>query len=382
MRFWSWVHRWCSLACTAFLLILCLTGLPLIFSGEIDHWFDRTRYDPPEAGASAPNLDHLVAVGRRMYPGQAVISLFADDDAPVVYLRMTPSLAAARADPAAEHLLRFDAHSGRLLGEGRRSELRSRSPTGFLLNLHRSLFAGLAGELFLGAMGLLFVVAIVSGIILYGPFTRKLDFGTVRTRRGSRIRWLDLHNLLGIVTLAWASVVGATGVMNELATPLFALWQRTEVTAMLASYADIVPLDQAHLASSRRAVDTALHALPGTRMLSIGFPDRSDGSPWHYMVWLKGNTPLTSRLFNPVLVDARTGKLTAVVRMPWYLRALEVSRPLHFGDYGGLPLKILWALLDLVTIVVLGSGLYLWAAKRRWSPGAAVSDAPLLEAAE
>jgi uncharacterized iron-regulated membrane protein len=30
-----------------------------------------------------------------------------------------------------------------------------------------------------------------------------------------------------------------------------------------------------------------------------------------------------------------------------------------------LPLKILWAVLDLFTIVVLGSGLYLWLGKRR-----------------
>ncbi len=51
--------------------------------------------------------------------------------------------------------------------------------------------------------------------------------------------------------------------------------------------------------------------------------------------------------------------------MPWYLRTLEVARPLHFGDYGGLPLKIIWALLDLVTIAVLGSGLYLWLARRK-----------------
>jgi uncharacterized iron-regulated membrane protein len=74
---------------------------------------------------------------------------------------------------------------------------------------------------------------------------------------------------------------------------------------------------------------------------------------------------LTARLFTPVLVDARTGALTAVVQLPWYLRALQVSRPLHFGDYGGLSLKIIWALLDLVTIVVLGSGLYLWLSRRR-----------------
>ena len=30
-----------------------------------------------------------------------------------------------------------------------------------------------------------------------------------------------------------------------------------------------------------------------------------------------------------------------------------------------MPLKILWAILDIVTIVVLGSGLYLWLARRR-----------------
>ena len=46
------------------------------------------------------------------------------------------------------------------------------------------------------------------------------------------------------------------------------------------------------------------------------------------------------------------------------LKALLVSQPLHFGDYGGMPLKIIWALLDGFTIIVLGSGLYLWAVKR------------------
>ena len=90
------------------------------------------------------------------------------------------------------------------------------------------------------------------------------------------------------------------------------------------------------------------------------YPGSPFGSPYHYVVWTKGKEPLTSRLFSPVLVDARTGKLVSAVTMPWYLRALELSRPLHFGDYGGMPLKIIWVLLDLVTIFVLGSGLYLW----------------------
>jgi len=36
-------------------------------------------------------------------------------------------------------------------------------------------------------------------------------------------------------------------------------------------------------------------------------------------------------------------------------------------DYSGLPLKVLWGLLDLATIAVLGSGLYLWIARRKIS---------------
>lgn len=57
-------------------------------------------------------------------------------------------------------------------------------------------------------------------------------------------------------------------------------------------------------------------------------------------------------------------------RLPWYVTALLVSQPLHFGDYGGLPMKFIWAALDIATIVVLGSGLYLWV-KRRQSPAKA-----------
>lgn len=234
---------------------------------------------------------------------------------------------------------------------------------GIMLALHVDLFAGLPGELFLGFMGLLFCVAIVSGVVLYGPFMKKLEFGTVRATRSTRLKWLDLHNLLGIVTLVWAFVVGVTGVINELSTPLFRLWQSTELVRILEPYkGQTVPTE---LASAQLAADTAKKALPGNEVSFIAFPGNAFGSPHHYIAWMRGDTPLTSKLNTPVLVDGKTGALTTVAKMPWYLTALEVSRPLHFGDYAGLPLKIIWALLDLITIVVLVSGLYLWLARRR-----------------
>jgi uncharacterized iron-regulated membrane protein len=346
-------------------VLICLTGLPLIFSSQIDHWLDRSHYAPVPASTPPASLDRLASISRRMYPGQIIISIFLDDDAPAAFVRMAPSLEAVKNAPALEHLVRFDLHTAKILGEGKRVGFRNQRFTDLVLTLHRNLFAGPIGELLIGVMGALFLVAVVSGVVLYAPFNRKLGFGVVRRERSRRIYWLDLHNFLGIVTLAWALVVGATGVMNELATPLFGIWQRTQVQEALAPYARRPPVDPTQLSSPQRAVETAMQAQPNMQLLSVGFPDPDDGSPWHYLVWLKGATPLTSRLFSPVLIDARTGALTAVIKMPWYLRALEVSRPLHFGDYGGLPLQIIWALLNLITLVVLGSGLYLWIARHK-----------------
>jgi len=79
---------------------------------------------------------------------------------------------------------------------------------------------------------------------------------------------------------------------------------------------------------------------------------------------MRGSTPLTSRLLKPALIDAETGALTDMRDMPWYAVLLFISQPLHFGDYGGLIMKFIWALLDIITILVLGSGLYLWRARR------------------
>ncbi|WP_251865498.1 PepSY-associated TM helix domain-containing protein [Achromobacter sp. Marseille-Q4962] len=361
IKTWYLVHKWTSLVCTLFLLVICITGLPLIFHHEIDHWLDDAKpVSEVPAGTPPARLDTLVDRARAMYPSEVVDYLFFDPDEPQVYVGMAKKPGDGQ---VSGHAVRMDARTGEVLLDGPPYAQDRYTFMGIMLALHVDLFAGLPGELFLGFMGLLFCVAIVSGVVLYGPFMKKLSFGTVRAARSTRLKWLDLHNLLGIVTLVWAFVVGLTGVINELSTPIFRLWQSTELTRILEPYKGqgVPPA----LASAQGAADTARKALPGTEVSFISFPGNAFGSPHHYIAWMRGDTPLTSRMSTPVLVDGKTGELTTVARMPWYLTALELSRPLHFGDYAGMPLKILWAILDIVTIVVLASGLYLWLARRR-----------------
>jgi uncharacterized iron-regulated membrane protein len=206
-------------------------------------------------------------------------------------------------------------------------------------------------------------VAIVSGVVLYAPFMRKQEFGTVRHGRSGRLKWLDLHNLLGIVTLVWALVVGATGVVNTLADVLLKVWQATEIAAMLEPYKGAAA--PTRLASMDAAVKRAEAAAPGMTVAFVAFPGTPFASPHHYGVYMRGNEAFSSRLYKPVLIDAQTGAITDQRDLPWYLTALLISQPLHFGDYGGAWMKLLWALLDVATIVVLGSGLYLWVQRGR-----------------
>lgn len=354
LRAWSWVHKWSSLVCTVFMLLLCLTGLPLIFHHEIGHLLG-TEIEAPEMAADAPriSLDRVLEIAIAEHPekGGMYVSQEEDDDR-VWYVTLSDT-------PLSDSGLKqvaVDARTGEKLGQ-------PPLDSGFMhimLSLHVDLFAGLPGTLFLGFMGLLLLVAIVSGVVLYAPFMRKLRFGEVRRDRSPRVRWLDLHNLLGIVTLTWLFVVGATGVINTWADLLVRYWQTDQMAEMVAPYRGQPPLERNRLGSLQAAVSAAVALEPSMKVGFVAFPGTLFTSPHHYGVFMRGTDPLNSRLFKPVLVDAVTAQVTDSRELPWYLTGLLISQPLHFGDYGGRPMQIIWAVLDILTIIVLGSGLYLW----------------------
>jgi uncharacterized iron-regulated membrane protein len=369
VRAWSRIHRWSSLVCTVFMLLLCLTGLPLIFHEEIGHLSGEVEAPPLPAVTSQASMDQIARTALDRRPGEVIKFLSWDDDEHPhqTFVTLAKSVTAP---PNEFSSVIVDSRTAEVLDEPKFNE-------GFMavmFRLHVDLFAGLPGMLFLGSMGLLLVVAIVSGLVLYYPFTRRLAFGTVRVQRSTRVRWLDLHNLLGIVTLVWALVVGITGVVNTLSQVVLGIWQRDQMAEMIAPYQGRP--SPTSLASLDKALQVAHRAVPDMEISFVAFPGTDFSSPHHYTVFFKGTTPLTARLLKPALIDAETAAFTDAREMPWYVKTLLLSQPLHFGDYGGLPLKIVWAVLDVITIIVLGSGLYLWLRKPGGAerPSTATSD--------
>lgn len=354
LRVWFQVHKWTSLVCTLFLLLLCVTGLPLIFAEEIDHLGEGHAEAPLRpAGAAPADVDKLVAVARAKYPKDVPLFFgWHGPDEVYVNLGKEPST-----PPPQMNTVVMDAYTARDMEAPQFN-------TGImyiLLRLHTDLYAGLAGYLFLGAMGLLFVASTVSGVVLYAPFMKKQPFGVFRTDRSRRLAWLDLHNLLGVATVVWVLTVGVTGAINTVAGPLQAAWQADALKAFSAQYAGKPMPTQ--MASVAKAIATARAAEPGMSPAFVSWPGTGYSGDHHYGVFMVGSSPVTKQIYRPVLIDAATGEVTARPQQPWYITVLLLSQPLHFGNYGGLALKILWGLLDLAVIAILTSGLVLWLRK-------------------
>ncbi len=321
IRTWYLIHKWSSLICTAFLLMLCVTGLPLIFHDEID---TAMGGDAESALAGAPSaetglpLDTMLAGALAERPGEVPLFMAFSQDSPLLTVTTGPAPDAPGSEMT---LLFFDRASGASLGPAPGNWLMD-----FLLQLHTDMFLGQPGMWVLGAMGLLSVLA-----------------------------------------LAWMLVIGLTGAINAFADPLIEGWRDGEVAAMTAAYAGDAPLPPERYGSLDTAMAAAQAALPGKSPQFIGFPGGEWSSGHHYAIFFQGDRPVTQHLLTPALVDAASGELTDARSMPALNQALMISKPLHFGDYGGLPLKLVWTLLTLATIWVLWTGLLLWF---RRSPGA------------
>lgn len=351
LKSWYLIHKWSSLVSTIFLLMLCVTGLPLIFSHEIDHLIGNS-VEPPEIDEPGlrANLDKIVSDAQRRKPNDVIQFLVGDFNEPELWhLRLGENLTTAEASA----FFTYDARTGKFLNDYPLDE-------GFMnlmLRLHVDMYAGLPGTLFLGFMGLLLIVALISGVVLYAPFMSKLKFGTIRRNKSRLITWLDIHNLFGIVTLAWLCVVTATGVINTLSIPIFSLWQTTQLEEMIAEYKDEkIVADY----SVEKAVRNVLEENPTNFISFMAFPGTNFSSPKHFVAFLQGKSAWTSKLLTPVLIDAKTGEILEQRELPLYVSILLLSQPLHYGDYGELPLKIIWFILDLIAIIVLISGIYLW----------------------
>jgi uncharacterized iron-regulated membrane protein len=357
-----WAHRWSSLLATPLFLVLCITGTVLIFHKEIDaalgyvpsakhsavHKGARPLADSVAAVQAAHPADRIAIVSRASDERRGVLSVFVVPKGDTGFERGKP----VYADTATAHLL-----------PGVDPD---KTPTGVFLELHAQWFLGPRGELVGALVALLVLVSLVSGVVVYAPYARRVAFGILRKGRGPRLMQIDLHNFIGCVVLGWLLVVTFTGLCLGFGSAAQALWRDTELESLKTQLNTGRGVDPEHPPLTiDRALAAAERAQPGWKANSIIFPATDLSTSQHYTVLLFGPEGVRQRMYRIALVEADTGRVADIRDLPPYLQIIQLSQPLHFGDYGGTALKVLWVLCSWLALFITGNGAWLWWNRRR-----------------
>ncbi|HKO49830.1 MAG TPA: PepSY-associated TM helix domain-containing protein [Polyangiaceae bacterium] len=349
-------HRWAGLLLSLNVLVFAVTGLILIFHEEIGEALAPVM---EQRAASEPMpLRDAIAMAQKKLPGTHAVFVSRELEHPHQVFVGLGKDSRKLADTQA---IKVDLTTGNV-------DDRDFDDTfiGVVFHLHAQLMAGPIGGLLVGALGLALLLTLITGAVIYGPMMKRFAFGVLRRDKHRRTLFADLHKLVGVSIFGWLSLVVATGILLSLGSILLQLYSQNELRAL----AKVDATQQ--LIEGLPVVDVAVASAEkssGGRQWTIAILPGSDlSSPRHFSILMSGGSGIAKRLLRIALVDAANPSSASFHDFPLYLQALLISEPLHFGDYGGLPLKLLWALFTLALIVLSATGVYTFFSGRRGLP--------------
>lgn len=347
-RFWFVVHGWLGMTFSLLMAVIVLSGVAATLAYEIEWLADPDlRVAPGRKMAPYPELVGAVA---RAHPESAVEAIYAPE-AP--YL---PVLAYISTPDTLLRKVYVDPHRATVLADKDFMTIQR-----FLRNLHMKLFLPRHGILLVGVFGLILLSSTVTGILAYKKFWR--GFFRLRVAKGRRVFWGDLHRLSGLWSLWFLVVISLTGIWygiediidrsgSELVYPSYPRVSAARLDSLGPETPARVPLAD--------AIATAKREVPGLEITAI----RLSTSPSDPIVVHggSGHTLVRGRA-NAVFVDPYDGSAIEVWRISeasLAKRWVHTVDPLHFGTFGGLATKIIWALFGLLIAAQIFTGSWMW----------------------
>ncbi|QDK46036.1 PepSY domain-containing protein [Bdellovibrio sp. ZAP7] len=357
-RFFYKAHIYLGLFVAVHFIFLSISGSILLFKEEVEGSVHETVAVPAEQ--TSMSYSTLLSDVLKKFPGERPLAVFKDDEHEnIVNVRL--GMNDSKMFRGARKLM-FDSRTGAELN----AEAGKSSFMDWMLKLHREFFLGSYGKMYVGFIGLLYFFVMLSGFFIYGNFAKKVAFGEVRIK--SPRHWFsDMHRYIGIGVFAWGLIIGATGFFLGISSTLIKVYQYQELKEINQQYKDIHgDNDHAHNASVLdQVIKTSGQALPNAKVDYIAMPDTQFSPPNHFLVVMVGNTPQTERMTQLVVVDAATGTQGEVRELPWYMKITLASEPLHFGNYGGLFLKIVWLGFSIFSLLLPIFGLVIWYKRKK-----------------
>lgn len=359
------LHSWTGLTLGLLIFIVSFTGCIALFDMEIRSW-----EDPAQRIALTENQLEITPlfdefVGEALETGRVTdISLrYPQKHEPYFSAFARIDIAAKDGEKRSRKNIKRRWHpvTGAVLAE------RGNGLSHWLLDIHRRFMLPTnIGRSLVGIIGLALMLSILTGVVIHSKLLREMF--TMRLTRSVRLKWQDMHKVLGLWGLPFFSMIAFTGAFLGIITLL------GPIVALIAFKGDQEALIDAVIGVPPEAHDVQAQMLSADELRQIRHPS-SGKTPALISMANYGDTAAQFTLyytaahelsrFDLAKVNGATGAILPLDMQTRRTAATRISNaltPLHYGTYGGFPLKVLYFVLGLALCLITALGLMLWAA--------------------
>lgn len=322
---WWVVHSWAGLKLSIFMTFILATGTLAVLAHEFDWMVTPAMRVAPQA-APQVSIGQIAAAAQADVPGGRLQA---------VYMPIDPWFAAeVWVDRGKKRIERVYVNpwTAEVTGHGGWANIHR-----FLRQTHRHLMLPVKyGVPIVCSLSFLLLASLITGLVTYKKFWR----GFVRNPHwsgGARRLSGDLHRLGGLWSLWFVALMIATG-----------LWYLVEELGGNAPPHPQPPKLKAELSAPAgpeldALVARAQAAYPNLRITEVRFPTAKGARG--LVVQGQADALLVRDRSNAVWVNPADGKVLMVAKgetLNVHQRISEMADPLHFGTWGGLPVKLVW----------------------------------------
>ena len=374
VRTYKDIHSWVGIISGLALFIAFYAGAITMFEDPLQRWASApTELSPPPSLERTPELVGKVLLAHPEARKSYRVHIDTGPEQPARVSWETGS----RREPGQTYFASLDP-SGAL-------EVTTRKPSEVaqLVDvLHQQIGLPFEHEIsmpIMGVIALLYAIALVSGVICLLPSLVK-DLFALRFGKNLKRMWLDLHNVLGLFSLPFHIVMALTAVTFAFHDQIYfaqGAVQKIGAAQMerrgpprpdpkapppeLAVVQGVLPP-----AELKKRIEAAM---PGFRLKGVSYEYNKEEGPHGHIMGVDPRYGMRGATYGIGEVDTRTGAIIEADYLPgrqggWFA-TISSFFALHFGNYGGPPVRWAYFILGLAGAFLFYSGNLLWIESHR-----------------
>lgn len=366
------IHLWLSVPFGLIITLVCFSGAMLVFEKEVTQLFDGGLYTVEKAGGRPLPVGVLAEkVAQTLPEGVRVTGVTVSSDPEKAY-----SVSISKPYRAA---VIVNQYTGEVKGRQERNAFFAA-----MFSLHRWLMDNgrpegrpAYGKIIVGISTIMFVIALVSGIIIWWPKTRRALRNSLKlTLRKGRFRlWHSLHvagGMYAVLLLLVMSLTGLTWSFSWYRTAFYAAFG-VEVSAKGATHGSKAAGNDRK--AGRNGDDGKRTATMNTAVWQQVYDRLHAGNPDAHSITISDGTATVSsaafgntRAADRYTFDVSTGRITSVTKYADAARQGKLRGwiySVHVGSFGGLLTRLMWFAAALFGATLPLTGYYLWLRRLR-----------------